>query len=84
MTLVDAEGGFCMSEESKTNVENIEPFTQMTSKELFVILTGGEGLMKKMYLQKILETYLRRHGDYADLVTMVRTVAEEEPDGQDA
>ena len=48
MTLVDAEGGFCMSEESKTNVENIEPFTQMTSKKLFVILTGGEGLMKKI------------------------------------
>ena len=67
-----------MSEESKTNVENIEPFTQMTSKELFVILTGGEGLMKKMYLQKILETYVRKHKDTADLVTMVRAVAEEE------
>ena len=73
-----------MSKESNINIEDIEPFTKMTSKELFVILTGGEGLMKKMYLQKILETYLRRHGDYADLVTMVRTVAEEEPDGQDA
>ncbi len=67
-----------MSNESKTNLENIEPFTEMTSKELFVILTGGEGLMKQMYLQKILETYVKRYGDTADLVTMVKTVAEEE------
>ena len=67
-----------MSKESNINIEDIEPFTQMTSKELFVILTGGEGLMKKMYLQKILETYVRKHKDTADLVTMVRAVAEEE------
>ena len=67
-----------MSKESNFNIEDIEPFTKMTSKELFVILTGGEGLMKKMYLQKILETYLRKHKDTADLVTMVRAVAEEE------
>ena len=67
-----------MSKESNINIEDIEPFTQMTSKELFVILTGGEGLMKKMNLQKILETYVRKHKDTADLVTMVRAVAEEE------
>jgi hypothetical protein len=67
-----------MSKESNINIEDIEPFTKMTSKELFVILTGGEGLMKKMYLQKILETYVRKHKDTADLVTMVRAVAEEE------
>ena len=67
-----------MSKESNFNIEDIEPFTKMTSKELFVILTGGEGLMKKMYLQKILETYVRKHKDTADLVTMVRAVAEEE------
>ena len=67
-----------MSKESNINIEDIEPFTKMTSKELFVILTGGEGLMKKMYLQKILETYVRKHKDTADLVTMVRAVAEKE------
>ena len=69
-----------MSNESKINVENIEPFTEMSSKELFVILTGGEGLMKQMYLQKILETYVKKHGDFADLVTMVQTIAKEEED----
>ena len=70
-----------MSNESKINVENIEPFTEMSSKELFVILTGGEGLMKQMYLQKILETYVKKHGDFADLVTMVQTIAKEEDTG---
>lgn len=34
--------------------------------------------MQQMYLQNILKEYVTKHGDTADLVTMVRTVAEEE------
>ena len=59
------------------NVENIKPFTEMTSKELFVILTGGQGVMKQMYLQNTLIEYVTKYGDTTDLVTMVRKVAEE-------
>lgn len=59
------------------NVENIKPFTEMTSKELFVILTGGQGVMKQMYLQNTLKEYVTKYGDTTDLVTMVRKVAEE-------
>ena len=60
------------------NIEDIKPFTKMTSRELFVILTGGGGVMQQMYLQNILKEYVTKHGDTADLVTMVHTVAEEE------
>lgn len=60
------------------DVKDIKPFTEMTSRELFVILTGGGGVMQQMYLQNILKEYVTKHGDTADLVTMVRSVAEEE------
>lgn len=57
--------------------ENIKPFTEMTSAELFVILTGGRGVMEQMYLQNVLKEYLRKHKDMSDLVTMVHAVAED-------
>ena len=57
--------------------ENIKPFTEMASAELFVILTGGRGIMEQMYLQNVLKEYLRKHKDMSDLVTMVHAVAED-------
>lgn len=60
------------------SVEDIKPFTEMTSRELFVILTGGRGIMKQMYLQNILKEYVMKYGDTTDLVTMIRKVAEED------
>ena len=58
-------------------IEGIKPFTEMTSTELFVILTGGRGVMQQMYLQDILKEYAAKYGDTADLVTMVHKMAEE-------
>ena len=69
--------------DSTINTEGIKPFTEMTSRELFVILTGGQGVMRQMYLQNILKEYLNRYGDTTDLVTMVRTVAEEHGTGHE-
>lgn len=60
------------------NTENIKPFTEMDSKELFIILTGGKGIMEQMNLQNIIKEYVERHHDTADLVKMVRTVAQED------
>ena len=62
--------------EFKLNMEAITPFTEMTSTELFIILTGGRGVMQQMYLQNILKEYLKKHKDTSDLVTMVQAVAE--------
>ena len=62
--------------EQDRNMDGIKPFTEMTSTELFVILTGGRGVMRQMYLQHILKEYLTKHKDMADLVTMVHEVAE--------
>ena len=49
--------------EFKLNMEDIKPFTEMTSTELFIILTGGRGVMQQMYLQNILKEYLKKHKD---------------------
>ncbi len=62
--------------EFKLNMDEITPFTEMTSTELFIILTGGRGVMQQMYLQNILKEYLKKHKDTSDLVTMVQAVAE--------
>ena len=62
--------------EFKLNMEDIKPFTEMTSTELFVILTGGRGVMQQMYLQNILKEYIKKHKDTSDLVTMVQSVAD--------
>ena len=59
-------------------LEDIRPFTEMSSKELFVILTGGEGIMEQTVLRNIIHDYLMKYADTADLVTMVRKMAEEE------
>ena len=56
---------------------NIKPFTEMTSTELFIILTGGRGVMEQMYLQNVIKEYLKKYGEASDLVTMVSKVAEE-------
>ena len=58
--------------------EQIKPFTEMTARELFIVLTGGEGIIAQMNLQNILKEYVTKHGDTTDLVTMVRELAEEE------
>jgi len=60
------------------NLDEIRPFTEMSSKELFVILTGGKGIMEQTLLRNIIHEYLMKYGDTADLVTMVRKMAEEE------
>ena len=62
--------------EFKLNMDEITPFTEMTSTELFIILTGGRGVMQQMYLQSILKEYIKKHKDTSDLVTMVQSVAE--------
>lgn len=59
-------------------LDEIRPFTEMSSKELFVILTGGEGIMEQTILRNIIHEYLMKYGDTADLVTMVHKMAEEE------
>ena len=46
--------------EFNLNMEDLKPFTEMTSTELFVILTGGRGVMQQMYLQNILKEYLKK------------------------
>ena len=58
-------------------LDEIKPFTEMTSTELFVILTGGRGVMPQMYLQDVLKEYLKKHKDTSDRVTMVHAVAAE-------
>ena len=58
-------------------LDEIKPFTEMTSTELFVILTGGRGVMPQMYLQDVLKEYLKKRKDTSDLVTMVHAVAAE-------
>lgn len=57
--------------------EQIKPFTEMTARELFIVLTGGKGIMAQMNLQSILKEYVHKYGDTTDLVTMVRKMAEE-------
>ena len=59
------------------DVKDIKPFTEMTSTELFIILTGGRGVMQQMYLQNVLKEYLQKYKDTSDLVTMVHAVAAE-------
>ena len=70
------EEGDMGDKEINLNLEDIKPFTEMTSTELFVILTGGRGVMQQMYLQSILKEYIKKHKDTSDLVTMVQSVAE--------
>ena len=60
------------------NNKDIKPFTEMTSTELFIILTGGRGVMEQMYLQNIIKEYIAKYGAASDLVTMVSTIAEKE------
>ncbi len=59
------------------DLENIKPFTEMTTRELFAVLTGDRGIVNQMNLQNIIRDYVHKYGDYADLVTMVRKMAEE-------
>jgi hypothetical protein len=60
------------------NTENIKPFTEMSARELFLVLTGEKGIIEQMNLQKILREYVEKYGNTADLVTMVHKVAEDE------
>jgi hypothetical protein len=53
------------------------PFTQMTTEELFVVLTGGNGIMAQISLQDIVEDYRKKYGEISDLVTMVHKMADE-------
>ena len=62
----------------KMNMEDIRPFTEMTSRELFTILTGDRGIVPQMNLQNIIRDYIHKYGDTADIVTMVHKMAEEE------
>ena len=57
--------------------KNIRPFTEMDSKELFVTLTGGNGVIAQIKLLNTIKDYLMKYGDMSDLVTMVKTMAEE-------
>ena len=70
---------FVDSEESAKAAAELQDktFSEMTSTELFIILTGGRGVMRQMYLQNIIKEYLSKYGEAADLATMVRTIAKE-------
>ena len=59
------------------NKEIVKPFTEMSSRELFVILTGDKGIVEQMNLQSILKEYVEKYGDTSDLVTMVHKMAED-------
>ena len=52
------------------------PFTQMSTEELFVTLTGGNGFMAQISLQQIVDEYKEKYGDIADLETMVHKMAD--------
>ena len=53
------------------------PFTEMTAEELFVVLTGGNGIIAQVNLQEIVEEYREKYGEITDLVTMVHKMADE-------
>ncbi len=59
-------------------------FTDMSSRELFLVLTGERGVVPQVYLQNIIRGYMAEHDDDADLPTMVKVMAEKEAekDGQ--
>ena len=58
--------------------------TEMSSRELFLVLTGERGVVPQVYLQNIIREYMADHDDDADLPTMVKVMAEKEKekDGQ--
>ena len=60
------------------DIDNIKPFTEMDSRELFLVLTGEKGVIAQVNLQSIIKEYVMKHSDTADLVTMVQAVAKEE------
>ena len=49
----------------------------MTAEELFVVLTGGDGIIAQVNLQEIVEEYRDKYGEITDLVTMVHKMADE-------
>ncbi len=51
-------------------------FTEMSSRELFLVLTGERGIVPQTYLQNIIRDYMKEHDDDADLPTMVKAMAE--------
>ena len=51
-------------------------FTEMSSRELFLVLTGERGVVPQVYLQNIIRDYMKDHEEDADLVTMVHVMAE--------
>ena len=53
------------------------PFTEMTAEELFVVLTGGDGIIAQVNLQEIVEEYKEKYGEITDLVTMVHKMADD-------
>ena len=59
-----------------------KPFTEMTAEELFVVLTGGEGMIAQVNLQEIVEEYREKYGEITDLVTMVHKMADETKEGE--
>ena len=56
----------------------MKTFAEMSNRELFSVLTGNEGPMAQMQLQKIIKSYLaycKHHGDAhpdVDLQTMIK------------
>ena len=51
-------------------------FTEMSSRELFLVLTGERGVVPQVYLQNIIRDYMKDHDEDADLPTMVKVMAE--------
>ncbi len=57
---------------------NKKTFAQMSSRELFCVLTGDRGIMAQMFLQNLIREYMKEHEEEASLKTMVDTMLKEE------
>lgn len=60
-------------------MSDTKSFLEMSNKELFCILTGDEGVMAQMALQKIIKEFMKKYPDREEnLMTMVKVIAGEE------
>ncbi|MBQ0001409.1 MAG: hypothetical protein KBT01_07740 [Clostridiales bacterium] len=60
-------------------MSEVKSFLEMSNRELFCVLTGDRDVMAQMALQKIIRKYMKEYPDRdADLMTMVKVIAEEE------
>lgn len=60
-------------------MSDTKSFLEMSGTELFCVLTGDQGVMAQMALQKIIKAFMKKYpGREENLKTMVQIMAEEE------